>query len=167
MASAAEAELAAVYYVAQEAIPLRYLLEELGHHQTTTPITTDNATAHGLIRGMMMPRKSKAMDMRFHWLRCRQAQRHFDFRWECSANNKADYFSKHHPPQVHTQEQSEYLVNYCHNIFLTNTRKKAHFTQCVRIPQTGRLNLQGCAGKLQGETNRPGTSGRLTGEDRL
>ena len=88
MASAAEAELAAVYYAAQEAISLRHLLEELGHSQTTTPITTDNATAHGLISGAMMPRKSKAMDMLFHWLRCRQAQHQFVFRCNAARTTK-------------------------------------------------------------------------------
>ena len=167
MASAAEEELAAFYYAAQEAAPLRHLLDELGHRQSTTPITTDNATAHGLISGAMMPRKSKAMDMRFHWLRCRQAQQQFVFLWQRSANNKADYFSKHHPPLIHTQKRGEYLANNCHNIFVTETRKKAHFNQRARFLRTGRPNLQGCAGKLQGVMNRLEPSDRHTGKDRL
>ena len=70
MALAAEAELAAMFYSAQEAVPLQRLLEELGHKQQETPLTTDNAMAKGLIRGTMALRKSKAMDMRFHWLQC-------------------------------------------------------------------------------------------------
>ena len=79
MASAAEAELAAIFYSAQEAIPLCNLLEELGHKQHQTPITTDNVMAQGLINGAMLPWKSKAMDMRFHWLQCWRAQQKFDF----------------------------------------------------------------------------------------
>ena len=101
MALAAEAELVAIFYSAQEAIPLRRLLEELGHKQQSTPITTDNAMAKGLISGTMAPRKSKAMNMRFHWLRCRSAQDQFEFRWDKGDANSADYFSKHHPPMVH------------------------------------------------------------------
>ena len=45
MSSAAEAELGALYVNAQEAVPMRHLLEEMGHKQPKTPIQTDNSTA--------------------------------------------------------------------------------------------------------------------------
>ena len=45
MSSAAEAELGALYINAREAIPLRHLLEELGHTQPPTKIQIDNSTA--------------------------------------------------------------------------------------------------------------------------
>ena len=73
MASASKAELAAMFYNSREAIPLRVTLEEMGHPQPATRITVDNQNACGLTKGTMMPKKSKAMDMRFHWLRCREA----------------------------------------------------------------------------------------------
>ena len=45
MASAAEAEIGASFIAAQESVPIRTCLEELGHPQPTTPIQVDNTTA--------------------------------------------------------------------------------------------------------------------------
>ena len=146
MALAAEAELVAMFYSAQEAIPLRRLLEKLRHKQCSTPITTDNATAKGLISGATVPRKSKIMDMRFHWLRCCSAQDQIEFRWDKGDTNRADYFSKHHPPIVHRQKRQEYLVNNCcHKKMHTAYKKDRHYLMSS-FRQTGRHKLQGCAG---------------------
>ena len=49
MVSAAEAELGALYSNAQEILPMRQCLKELGHPQPATPIKTDNSTAKGII----------------------------------------------------------------------------------------------------------------------
>eukprot|EP00804_Cyclotella_cryptica_P026377 CCRYP_007695-RA/>CCRYP_007695-RA protein AED:0.34 eAED:0.34 QI:0/0/0/1/1/1/3/0/489 len=48
MASATEAELAALYIVAREAVYIRIILEELGHKQPATPLQTDNSTAEAV-----------------------------------------------------------------------------------------------------------------------
>jgi hypothetical protein len=68
MSSAAEAELGALYINAREAIPMRHLLEEMGHKQPPMPIQTDNSTALGVVTNNIQPRRTKAMDMQFHWL---------------------------------------------------------------------------------------------------
>jgi hypothetical protein len=68
MSSAAKAKLGALYVNAQEAIPMRHLLKEMGHKQPSTPIQTDNSTARGIVTNNIQPRRTKAMDMRFHWL---------------------------------------------------------------------------------------------------
>ncbi len=77
MSSATEAELAGLYIMAREAIYIRIILEELGHAQPPTPLQTDNAMADGIISGKVQPKRTKAMDMRFHWLRDRECQRRF------------------------------------------------------------------------------------------
>ena len=46
MSSAAKVELGALYINAGKAIPLRHLLEELGHPQPPTPIQIDNTQQH-------------------------------------------------------------------------------------------------------------------------
>jgi len=46
VASAAEVETAGIFGNSQIAIPIRRALEALGHPQPTTPIKTDNTTAH-------------------------------------------------------------------------------------------------------------------------
>ena len=65
MASAAEAEVGALYMNAQLALPMRITLEELGHPQPPTPIKTDNTAANGIINGTVKQQRSKAIDMRF------------------------------------------------------------------------------------------------------
>ena len=72
MASAAEAELGALFLNCQEAVPIRIMLEEMGHTQTPTPVQVDNSTALGIATGTIKQRKSKAMDMLFYWIRDRK-----------------------------------------------------------------------------------------------
>jgi hypothetical protein len=68
MSSATEAELASLYIMVPKAVYIRIILEELGHVQPPTPLQTDNAMADGIINGKVFPKRTKAMDMRFHWL---------------------------------------------------------------------------------------------------
>jgi hypothetical protein len=73
MSSAAEAELGAQFINAKTAVSMRTMLEELGHPQMRTPMQTDNSTAYALLTNKILPKALKAMDMQFHWLRCRDA----------------------------------------------------------------------------------------------
>ena len=68
MASASEAEVAALFMNAQEAVPLRRGLIEMGHPQQATPLKTDNSTATGIANKTIKQKRSKAIDMRFYWL---------------------------------------------------------------------------------------------------
>ncbi len=81
MSSVAEAELAALFINTKTAVSMRTMLEELGHPQTQTPIQTNNSTAHALLTNKILPKMLKAMDMQFHWLRCREAQGQFRYYW--------------------------------------------------------------------------------------
>ena len=111
MSSAAEAELGAIFINAKTAVPIRTTLVEMGHAQPQTPIQTDNSTAHGVITNTIMPKATKAMDMRFHWLRCRDAQGHFRYYWRPGPSNKADYWTKHHPAAHHVNIRPEFLTS--------------------------------------------------------
>ena len=109
MSSAAEAELGALYINASEAVPMRQLLTEMGHKQPKTPIQTDNTTACGVVNNNIQPRRTKAMDMRFHWLRCRDSQGQFRYYWGPGSNNRADYWTKHHCAAHHIEKRTEIL----------------------------------------------------------
>ena len=63
MTSATEAELAALYITAREAVYLRIILEEMGHKQPPTPLQTDNAMAEAVSNGKIQPKRTKAMDI--------------------------------------------------------------------------------------------------------
>ncbi|MBM5801495.1 MAG: hypothetical protein FJ077_11840 [Cyanobacteria bacterium K_DeepCast_35m_m2_023] len=110
MSSAAEAELGALYLNAKEAIFLRQILTEMGHPQPRTPIQTDNSTAAGVVNSTIQPKRTKAMDMRFHWLRDREAQGQFKIYWRPGKTNRADYYTKHHSPAYHVNIRSEFLT---------------------------------------------------------
>ena len=69
MTSAAEAELGSLYINSHEAVPLRHLPEEMGYPQPPTPIKINNTTALRFVKHTIQPKRTKAMDMRFHWLR--------------------------------------------------------------------------------------------------
>ena len=71
MSSTAEAELRALYINFHESIPARQLLEAMGNRQPPTPMQTDNSTALGVITNKIHPKRTKAMDIHFHWLHCR------------------------------------------------------------------------------------------------
>jgi hypothetical protein len=108
LASATEAEFAALFFNAQECCPIRHTLEALGHPQPPTPITTDNQVAKGLANDTVKQRRSKAIDMRFYWVRDRVRQGQFLILWSKGANNKGDYFTKHHPVAHHRAQRQVY-----------------------------------------------------------
>lgn len=109
MSSAAEAELGALFINAKQAIPIRHTLEELGHPQGKTPVQTDNSTANGVVNGKIQPKQTKAMDMRFYWLKDREAQNFFQFHWKPGKTNLADYWTKHHTAIHHANIRSQIL----------------------------------------------------------
>ena len=110
MSSAAEAELGALFINAKEAIYIRRMLQEMGHEQPCTPIQMDNSTAEGVINNKIQPKRTKAMDMRFYWLRCQEAQNQFRFYWRPGGQNLADYWTKHHPAAHHQNMRAEFLT---------------------------------------------------------
>ncbi|EJK62273.1 hypothetical protein THAOC_17120, partial [Thalassiosira oceanica] len=110
MSSATEAELAALYIMAREAVFIRIILDELGHKQPATPIQTDNAAAEGVVNRKVQPKRTKAMDMRFHWLRDRECQEQFRFYWRPGKTNYADYWTKHHAAKHHSNIRREFIT---------------------------------------------------------
>jgi hypothetical protein len=98
MSLAAEAELGSrIYLNAREAVYLWQILEEMRHPQPKTSIQTNNTTVEGVLNNKIQPKRTKAMDMRFHWLRDREAQGRFRIHWRPGSTNLTDYFTKHHP----------------------------------------------------------------------
>ena len=82
MASAEEAEFGALSLNWQEAVLIRITLEEMGHSKPPTPVQVDNSTALGISTGTIKQRKSKAMDMRFYWIRDRKNQKQINIYWK-------------------------------------------------------------------------------------
>ena len=77
MTSAAEAELGALFIIAKEMIPILQTISEMGWPEPPHPLKTNNSTAEGIVNNTIVPLKIKSMDLRFHWLRCHEAQIQF------------------------------------------------------------------------------------------
>jgi hypothetical protein len=101
VASAAESEDGACFHNAQSGAPLRITLTEMGHTQPPTPLRTDNSTAYGIFKETIKQKRSKAMDMRYHWLTSRVHQKQFDVYWCPGRYNLGDYLTKHSSAQHH------------------------------------------------------------------
>jgi hypothetical protein len=109
VASAAEAEVGALFLNGQEATILRLILSEMGHPQGPTPMRTDNDTAYGIINGTVKQKRSKAIDMRFYWLQDRAQQNQFRIYWAPGKFNFADYMTKDHPAKDHQEMRPVHL----------------------------------------------------------
>ena len=109
VASAAEAEVAGLFYNAQTVLHIRRILQALNHPQPPTPMKTDNSTANGFVHKNIQQKRSKSWDMRFYWLRDKLLQKQFQFFWRKGTDNNADYFTKHHPIKHHKEIRSRYV----------------------------------------------------------
>jgi hypothetical protein len=114
-ASAGEAEYGSAFINAQNGVGLRHILIALGHAQPPTPILCDNEFAIGLATDTIKQRKSKSIDLRFHWLRDRIRQGQFTIQYHPGDQILADFFTK----------------------TLSAAKHQAMMPRLVRIPTTG------------------------------
>lgn len=107
--SISEAEYAGTSVTGQTYVALRPTLEFLGHPQGPTVIVTDNSVAQAIANGTCKQKRSRAIYMRFHWMRDRVSLNELNVVWEPGKDNLADYFTKAHPPAHHRAMRSTYV----------------------------------------------------------
>ena len=90
---------------------MRQALIEMGHSQGPTPLQFDNKSALGILCDSVNAKRSKAMDMRFYWLRDRIRQKQFYAYWKRGTLNYADYPTKAHPTKHHVSVRPTYVSN--------------------------------------------------------
>jgi hypothetical protein len=101
VASAFEAEYAALFLNGQTAVGLRQTLADLGYPQSATVIRSDNSCAVGICNRTIKQKRSKSIDMKYHWIRDKVDQGQFKVIWSPGKTNLADYFTKIHPNAHH------------------------------------------------------------------
>jgi hypothetical protein len=126
VASAAESEIGACFQNTQSGAPLRVTLTELGHQQPSTPLRTDNSTDFGILNETIKQKRSKSMDMRYHWLTDRVHQKKFNVYWRPGKDNLWDYHTKHHSAQHHKD---------MHPLILHQANSLNVLRGCIKIPQ--------------------------------
>jgi hypothetical protein len=110
-ASAVEAEYASSFIVGQAATSIMHTAIDLGYPQHTIHMTSDNSCAVGIANNTVKQKRSKAIDMRYHWLRDQVKQRKITIVWKPGAVNLADFFTKAHPVHHHKTMRSRYVTD--------------------------------------------------------
>ena len=82
----------------------------MGYQEPATPTVTNNSPTKGLLDKIMIPKRAKNYDLRFNWLKCREAQKQFDWIWKPGKINRADYHSKKHPIKVYQEKRPEFVT---------------------------------------------------------
>jgi hypothetical protein len=130
LSSVMEVEVAGTFVNAKDGVNLRKNLNIIGHPQPRTPLLTKNLTTFGIVSVKMKQQLSKAIDMRFCWLKDREAQHQFIMFWAQVKLNLGEYFMKHHAPAHHQNINRLYLHD--------NQKSPMH------LPQKLSTALQGC-----------------------
>jgi hypothetical protein len=104
LASATEA-----FFNAKDGVLCCTILEEMGHPQPPTPLQVDNSCAVGIINNTVKQRRSRAIDMRFYWLKDRECQMQFRIFSKPGKDNEGDSHTKHHPALHHRRARPLYL----------------------------------------------------------
>ena len=109
VASAAEAEYATIFINGQKGMRIRTILQDMGYPQQSTIIYTDNQCASGLANKSINMKRSKALDMRFHWTQDKVNLETYKVTWQQGKDNAADYLTKSHPLTHHKAIRARYL----------------------------------------------------------
>jgi hypothetical protein len=133
MSLAAEAEIGAVFINAKEGAVLCTTLEELGHPHPPTPMETEIPTAPGYINGTIKQKRTKAMDMRFYWIKDRVKQGQFNVYWGPGYQKLADYFTKHHSP-AHHKKMREIHIHADEQLINRKGIRDSALRGCVNTP---------------------------------
>jgi hypothetical protein len=107
VASTAESEVGACFQNAQSGAPLRVTLTELGHIQPPNPLLTDNSTAFGILNETIKQKRSKSMDIRYHWRTDRIRQKQFDIFWRPGRENLGAHLRTRTRTYAHTYPSSQ------------------------------------------------------------
>jgi hypothetical protein len=90
--------------VVKRGVYLRNLLEACGFKQNAPTINrSDNECAVGMTNNLVMDRKTKHIDRRYHWVRHEIKKKTFAVKWYKGSSNLADFFTKLVPPTDHAR----------------------------------------------------------------
>jgi hypothetical protein len=123
--SAAETEYASLFIGGKALLPIRYNLLDMDCIQPATVIITDNAAAKGIATNTCKQRRSKSMDMRYHWIRDRVALKDFEIIWRPGSESIADYLTKTQPvPMV--LKMRKFFVKHAEPTFPVSRSKRRY-----------------------------------------
>ena len=90
MSLTAEVEVGIVHLTGKVTIPVRNTLNKIVHPQGPTPIKMENNIADGFLNKKIKQKRSKAFDLKFHWMIDRIDQGQFWVYLQRGIDNLAD-----------------------------------------------------------------------------
>jgi hypothetical protein len=99
--AASESEYAALYINGQQGIFQRECLRAVGYPQPPTPIYCDNSTAIQIANDTCKMRRSKSIEARYHWIRCRVRRNIYKVAYLAGSEIDADFLTKTQPVKRH------------------------------------------------------------------
>ena len=127
VASAAETEYASLFVGGKSLLPLRYTLLDMNCIQPPTEIITDNVAAKGIATNTCKQRRSKSIDMRYHWIRDRVGLKDFVITWRPGSESIADYLTKTQPVAT-VLRMRKFFVKECLPTFRTSRATSDFFS---------------------------------------
>jgi hypothetical protein len=120
----AEAEYASLFLTGHAATSLRHTLIDLGYPQGTTEIICDNTCAVGIANQSIKQKRSKAIDMRYHWIRDQVEQQKMRIIWKPGKDNFADHFTKAQPVWYHKLNRHLFVCTPKRTVIQNNARSR-------------------------------------------
>ena len=136
-ASAAEAELSALYLNVKQGRIIRLVLEEIGHPQPPTPINCDNLTTTGIVNGTVKRQRSRSMEKNYFYVIDQVDNKQFIVEWYPGHENLGDYISKHHEEKHHKEVRNIYLHDVNSPRYLQRAKRPSLLRGCVGIGRKG------------------------------
>ena len=110
LVSAMKAELGAPFVNCQRGAAMCMLLIDIGKNQPQTPEVTDSATGDRFFNKNLHQWCSRAIDIRFYWVRDWVSQENFLIYAMVGEHNLTEYFTMQHPTSHHRSQRSTYIV---------------------------------------------------------
>ena len=128
VASAAEAEYATLFIAGKSLLPLRHTLLDMNIKQPPTTVITDNEAAKNIANSTCKQRRSKSIDMRYHWIRDRIKLKDFNVIWKPGISSIADYMTKTQPV-ANVLKMRKFYVNETSPTFPPSNSRIQNFQQ--------------------------------------
>jgi hypothetical protein len=132
--SVAEAEYASLFICGKQGTWFRTVLAVMGYPQPApTPILCDNSVAVGIANNAVKLKHSKAIDMRYHWIRDQIKQGKFNVYWQAGSTNHADFFTKALTVRKHQDMKKAFVSLPPPNPNNPSLNKRANFHRANRF----------------------------------
>ena len=124
----------------------------MGHAQPPTPAVKKSATGDVFVNNNICQQFSRAIDIRFYWVRDRVRQGQFLVYCMAGEHNMPYYLNKHHPTRQYQEKKSTHLFTTMETNYNAFYISPTDLRGCVKAPPTWKTD--------DGQKKTPSSMGR-------